>query len=68
MTIKRKIEIEIEISSSVSEADLERHMDSIVGEIKTYTEELKYDSWRNEIYTSYDESEPVEILVDFKCK
>lgn len=68
MTIKRKIEIEIECSSSVSEASLERHMDSLVTELKEDAERLKYQSWNNKIYKSYDESEPVEILVDFKCK
>lgn len=63
MTIKRSITVEVEMSSSASEASLKTHIDGFINEIKYTSEDLRFKSWYKIIHTSYDEQENVEISV-----
>lgn len=61
--MKRSITIEVEMTSNASEALLSQHFDSFMDEIKTHTKAMRFQSWFEEINTSYDETETVEIDV-----
>jgi hypothetical protein len=63
MTLKRTITIEVEMFSNTSEAALYTHIDSFIDEIKSYSENMRFNSWHKSIPTSWDESEPVDIEV-----
>ena len=63
MTIKRSITIKVEMTSGVSEAHLTQHMDEFVRELKSRSENMRFDSWRQAINTSWDAAHPVEIRV-----
>lgn len=65
MTIKKKLLIEIELTSGASEAGLSCHLNDICSGIRNYAEGIKLNPCNNEIYTNLDwkTSLPVEIQI-----
>jgi len=49
--------------SGASEAALITHIDSFIEEIKSYSENMRFNSWHQSIPTSWDESEDVDINI-----
>ena len=68
MTIQKTLTIQVSMSSGASEADLNRHFDDFVNEIKYKCENMRFRSWYQSIATSWDESYPVEISVNVSVK
>lgn len=52
--------------SNASEASLCSHLDSFVDEMKENCKMMAYRSWDKVIYSSHDESYPVDISVSIK--
>ena len=66
MTSTHTLTIRIEASSQVSEADLHDYTSLVAADISSYCRTMKYDEWRQKIYTNYEESYPVELNVEVK--
>jgi hypothetical protein len=66
MTARKTIIIEVEMFSNASEASLCSHLDSFVDEMKENCKMMAYRSWDKVIYSSHDESYPVDISVSIK--
>ena len=63
MTLKTRLTIDLEFTSSCSEADLHVHIPDVVNQLKRYATELPQQSWNNRVSVSWDESFRVDTHV-----
>lgn len=60
----KTLTIKIKANSEASDAAMHNYGEGLVNDIKSYLKDLKYDSWRAEVYTNYEDS----ALVDFEIE
>lgn len=68
MDIKKKLVIEIEMSSDASEASIEEHMRYFINALLFHAKDQATESWNTTINTDWDESYKVSISVNHKEK
>jgi hypothetical protein len=66
MTARKTITIEVEMSSDVSEASLNEHLNLFIAGMESKCLSMQYDSWHRKINSSWDESHRVEIDISIK--
>jgi len=68
MYIKKKLVIEIAMSSDASEASIEDHMGYFINSLLCYAKDQATKSWNTTINTDWDKSYKVSISVNHKEK
>jgi hypothetical protein len=64
MDLKKKLVIEIEMSSDASEASIEDHMGYFINTLLCYVKDQATKSWNTTINTDWDKSYNVSISVN----
>jgi hypothetical protein len=63
MTLKTQVILDLEFTSSCSEADLHSRIESIISQMFRRAKDIPNESWNRHINVSWDESFPVETQV-----
>ena len=62
-TFETTLTIKIRAYSGASEADMSDYGAGLVQDVKQKVESMRFDSWRQELYTDWDQSEKVDLMI-----
>jgi hypothetical protein len=56
--------VKIKANSDASDSAMHSYGEELVNDIKSYLQNLRFDSWRQKVYTDWEESERVELEIE----
>lgn len=56
--------VKIKANSDASDSAMHDYGTDLVDDIKSYLQDLRFDSWRKEVWTDYEDSSLVELEIE----